>query len=76
MLSAPGTHKTTTHEAKLHIKGQYETWALIEKLAKIDKLNFEYEKPNKGLGKESNQECPKTRLDNLTIKDHRKLVIH
>ena len=42
-------------------KQEYESWALIHKLAFVDKLRFTYSKQN------SNQECPKTFLDNLTI---------
>jgi len=39
----------------------------------VDDLKFNYIRPENGI---PNQECPKTLIDNLTLKDHKKLVIH
>jgi len=55
--------------SKGYIKGAYESWSLIHRLSFIDKLNHTYKK-------NSGEECPKNMIDNLTIKDHRKLVVH
>ena len=55
------------------MKGQYESWWLIGKLMQVDKLKFTYRKPANEV---ANQECPKTLVDNLTLKDHKKLVVH
>lgn len=44
----------------------------MNKLSQIDKLNFTYRKPAKA----DIQETPKTLVDNLTLADHRKLVVH